>query len=144
MKKSRHYKQAKVWFDELPALLEQWWNAMNPGGGADSHNHHHPTISLSPQVIANIATEMDFTNRALAIAALLNPSSPPFVSPHQKHQHSSTIDVKNNRKNANPAVSLDIRPALLACRNYYDRVHLVHAALQASIRQQFTGGDDTE
>ena len=59
----------------------------------------------------------DFTGRALCVAALLNPSRP-FKSP----------------------VCLEIRPALLVCRNDYDRLYLVYAAMQASL-QHLRGTD---
>lgn len=54
--------------------------------------------------------ENSFAERAYQVASLLNPSIP-YDTP----------------------VSLEIRPALLACRNDYDRLHLVHTALQASL-----------
>jgi hypothetical protein len=98
--KGRHYQQAKEWFDELPTLVKKWWDAM----GSDGGNLHTSTTT-------------DFTERALAIAALLNPSRP------REHP-----------------VCVEIRPALLACRNDHDRLHLVHAALQASL-QHLTGSD---
>jgi hypothetical protein len=96
--KGRHYQQAKEWFDELPVLVKKWWDVM---GSNDD--------------IPHTSTTADFTERSLAVAALLNPSRP-----------------------RERPVSLEIRPALLACRNDHDRLYLVHAALQASL-QHLTG-----
>jgi hypothetical protein len=53
-----------------------------------------------------------YANCAYATASLLNPAVP----------------YDSN-------VCLEIRPALLACRNDYDRLYLVHTALQASLQQ---------
>lgn len=62
--------------------------------------------------IDTVITTTSLTGRAHAVAALLNPSCKSY-----------------------DAMSMDIRPALLACRNEYDRLHLVHIALQASLQQ---------
>jgi len=58
------------------------------------------------------------SDQAYYVAALLNPS-PPWKSP----------------------VCLEIRPALLACRNDYDRLHLVFTALQASLQHIEAAGE---
>merc|ERR1711982_70173 len=60
-----------------------------------------------------------FSDRAYAVGALLNPSCP-WKLP----------------------VCLEIRPALLACRNDYDRLHLVHTALKASLQHIAAAGDN--
>jgi len=73
--------------------------------------------SVSRRQVDAIAGETDHTKRAFATAALLNPS-PGYEE----------------------LVCLEIRPALIACRNDYDRLYLVHTALTASI-QHLQGHD---
>jgi len=59
-----------------------------------------------------------FPDRAYAVASLLNPSIP-WDSP----------------------ICLDVRPALLACRSDYDRLHLVYKAIRASLQHVKAAGN---
>lgn len=78
---------------------------------------HDDVVSLRD--INAVETTTGLTTRAHAVASLLNPS------PSALYQ-----------------VSMEIRPALLACRNEYDRLHLVHTALQASLQQLVEANHD--
>jgi hypothetical protein len=54
----------------------------------------------------------NYTHRAFAVASMMNPTQP-----------------------RTKAICVDIRPALLSCRNDHDRLHLVHTALKSSIQK---------
>eukprot|EP00545_Synedropsis_sp_CCMP1620_P013778 CAMPEP_0119006208 /NCGR_PEP_ID=MMETSP1176-20130426/2167_1 /TAXON_ID=265551 /ORGANISM="Synedropsis recta cf, Strain CCMP1620" /LENGTH=336 /DNA_ID=CAMNT_0006958101 /DNA_START=75 /DNA_END=1085 /DNA_ORIENTATION=+ len=100
-------KAATTWYNDLVPLIQEWEIAVSDLVSSGG--------SGGSGVVVDTSTVVDATTvstRVHAVAALLNPNSAVL-----------------------PATSMEIRPALLACRNDYDRLHLVHTALQVSIQQ---------
>jgi hypothetical protein len=122
----KQLQQAANWYDDLVPLTNKWYDAIlrhneknnnNAAAAAGAGGHHddeqqHYYLNLEEENVNAVKLATGLTTRAHAVASLLNPSS------SQKYN-----------------VSMEIRPALLACRNEYDRLHLVHTALQASLQQ---------
>mmetsp|Transcript_30672 Transcript_30672/g.40202 ORF Transcript_30672/g.40202 Transcript_30672/m.40202 type:complete len:215 (+) Transcript_30672:1-645(+) len=88
---------------QIPQMVEEWISTLLAKGHVESQRVLETTVLKELGPMPDTPTE-----RAMWIAALLNPV------PSLK-------------------VCLEIRPAMLACKNEYDRIHLAMAALQSSI-----------
>ena len=94
--------------DQLPSLIGTWVHNLVAANRADALKMESRMMELGP-------LPSDWTQQALWVAALLNPST------------SHTASSEEQR------VCMEIRPAMLSCKNDHDRMLLATAALQSSI-----------
>mgnify|MGYP005848954917 CR=1 FL=1 len=92
--------------NQIPNMVETWVKAMVESETQNAFSMRTRMLELGP-------LPEDFKDRALWVAAMLNPSTS-----HAKEEE---------------RVCLEIRPAMLACKNDHDRMVLATAALQSSI-----------
>lgn len=93
--------------DQLPTLIGTWVHHLVANNRADALKMESRMMELGP-------LPSDWTEQALWVAALLNPSTSHTASDEER-------------------VCLEIRPAMLSCKNDHDRMLLATAALQSSI-----------
>jgi hypothetical protein len=88
---------------QIPGLVQEWQRVLASRNKQGDMSHYDAMRPIMPQ---------DLTGRAMwVVACLLNPSLP---------QHSQKV-------------CLEVRPAMLACNNDFDRISLAVLALQGSI-----------
>lgn len=102
--------------DTLPAMMDEWQALVIQTGACDPKGLQ--------QRLEEAGGGQDFlpsnlTERAMLVAAMLNPSSSSAAHSNKQHQQQQ--------------VCLEIRPAMLACTNDYERTILAVQALQSSI-----------
>lgn len=93
--------------DQLPNLIGTWVHHLVATNKADALKMESRMMELGP-------LPSEWTEQALWVAALLNPTT----------SHTAAGEER---------VCLEIRPAMLSCKNDHDRMLLATAALQSSI-----------
>lgn len=120
---SEDAEQSKVLYEQIPSLVQDWLQIIleKEGGDSNSDNNNNSPMDATraDTSIKEKMTELmndigpmpqTLTDRAIWVAALVNPLPALGVS-----------------------VCMEIRPAMLACKNDYDRLNLACAALQSSM-----------
>lgn len=93
--------------DQIPGLVETWIAAVVSKKKQDVMGMRARMMELGP-------LPEEYKDRALWVSALMNPST----------SHSASAEER---------VCLEIRPAMLSCKNNHERMVLATAALQSSI-----------
>ena len=100
---SNHHEQAKELYDAIPSLVQEWTKLVL--------SKKKSTLAGMDQRLQDIGPmpQTSLKDRAIWVAALVNPIP------------------------AMKGVCLEIRPAMLSCRNDHDRMVLASTALRSSI-----------
>lgn len=104
--KSELQPKARVLFDRIPTLVQEWISWVLESNKASPEKLQQLLRELGPM------PKDSWQDRAIWVGALVNPMMTMFPK---------------------KGVCLEIRPAMLACRNDHDRLVLASMALQSSI-----------
>jgi hypothetical protein len=123
------HNHAEQLFAQIPTLVEEWKSLMfatdwcTPAALSKKHQ-------LSE--IGTVIPQTSHRDRAMWVAALLNPVGLSVQQQQHQQQPPSLTLNSNNRDQIMKSTCPDIRPLMLLCRNDYDRLVLAVSALQAS------------
>ena len=109
--------------DQLPVLIGTWVHHLVATNKANALKMESRMMELGP-------LPSDWTEQALWVAALLNPTTTPTST---SSSSSSPTTAPSTSTTEEERVCLEIRPAMLSCKNDHDRMLLATTALQSSI-----------